>query len=361
MAHFLPQTVNDIPTSRHQPESSDSPARFTGPRGIGFNSKRNFKAVLKAASFSLHQDDYDIHSGVGPEPRYILGPHPESKRLIFRDMNFEIYNPKVGYTNSSGRKARLFEQLYEKHRKHHRRDRNKEEVSPDSKLFGNMLERTPLHNLKFTDRLAMELEAEEKLNRETEHSPQKDNSPHVHNPLRAMRGGYEPPKYLFINKENSTLEKSPLAQGSAETHMLPLIRKRNTSPSPNKLKLEPIQQRILTRRRPSEDPNVETFARFNKRNHSMDVPPSESKLALNVSKVSFVEAGEHQLTHESSKKSIPQDNKSTLTERSPKKAQKELRQVISKTLFKRPSDGAQGSHMIQRIFYGGIMQKTAAE
>jgi len=358
MAQSSPYTVNDISTSRSKLQSSSSPQRqrYPGPRGIGFNSKRNFKEVLKAASFSLHQEDYDIHSGIGPEPRFHLGVHPYSKRLIFRDMNFEVYNPKVGYTNSTGRKARLFEKLYEGHR--HKRDRNKEEISPESKLFGNMLERTPLHNLKFTDRLAMEQESEEKSNRENNDSLQKDDSPQ--NRLKAMRG-YEPPKHHLVNKDNSTIEKSPVSVGGAESVLIPMIRKRTINQSPNRLKLEPIQQKPFTRRRPSEEPSFETFARFNKRNLSCDVPPSDSKLALNVSKISFVEGGEREITHESSKRSLAHDPKSVEKECSPKKAQKELRQVISKTLFKRPSDAQQGSYMIQRLFYGGIMQKTAAE
>ncbi len=360
MAHSSPYTVNDISTNRSKLDSSHSPQRprYPGPRGIGFHSKRNFKEVLKAASFSLHQEDYDIHSGIGPEPRFHLAVHPDSKRLIFRDMNFEVYNPKVGYTNSTGRKARLFEKLYEA--QHRKRDRNREEISPESKLFGNMLERTPLHNLKFTDRLAMALDAEEKSNGENNQSHEKDNSPSNPNPLKLMRG-YEPPKHHLVNKDNSTIEKSPLSPGGAEVLFNPLIRKRAINQSPNRLKLEPIQQKPFARRRPSEDPGFETFARFNKRNLSCDVPQSESKLALNVSKISFVEGGEREITHESSKRSLAHDQKSIDKERSPKKAQKELRQVISKTLFKRPSDAQQGSYMIQRLFYGGIMQKTAAE
>ena len=338
-------------TKQHlQIDSSYSPPRSAHGRTAGFPTKRVFKTALKNASFNLNEDDYDIHTGMSPEPRFMLGLHPRSKQLVFRDMNFETYNPKVGYMYKDGPRRRL----YSISKADTSKTQSSHELSPESKLFNNMLERTPFNNLKFSDKLAMELENEGRSNEINV----KENMMYT-SPSRAERI-HETTKYHLSSREVPQLDRN-IHSAKNEQMSMSLVEKRPLKKAEKIWKLEPIHPKNTQKRALNQDYSFDNgYVPINKRKFSHDLGGNEGRKLLNVRPIALKEGKSFNVDYPEPLHPS-QEGLSNDKNKNSKKNFHLFRQALSKTLFKRRRDNSQTSNVVQRLFYNSILTKGLAE
>jgi len=219
--------------------------------------------------------------------------------------------------------------------------------------LNNLLERTPNNNLKFSDKIALELENEGKVREVDVKENLLHTSPSRAERLRQATKHHSTLREVSVDRDISSPKKNEPMSSTAFIEKKPIKKLDKT------WKLEPIQPRNAFKNGQNHNHSFDHGNMpLNKRKFSHDIEGYGGRKILNVRHIALKEGKSFNVDYP---EPLPAQEILNDKDRNSKKNFHLFRQALSKTLFKRRRDSTQASNIVQRLFYNSILTKGLSE